>query len=78
MCALACDTAAADQHTYQVIVRPDPKELPEVAKGDGCIGLKPEVLEVVGRGEVAAFTAEEGKGGPVRNGLAAELHGFPK
>jgi hypothetical protein len=29
----------------------------------GCIGLEPEVLEVVGGGEVAAFTAEEDAGG---------------
>jgi hypothetical protein len=58
-----CYRAINDQCAYQIIVWPDPKELPEVAEGNGCIGLEPEVLEVVGGGEVAAFTAEEDAGG---------------
>lgn len=46
-------------NTYQVIIRPDTEELPEVAEGNRCVGLKAEILEVVGGGEVASFAAED-------------------
>jgi hypothetical protein len=42
--------------SYQVVIRPDPKELPEVAEGHRSIGLEAEVWEVVGWSQVAAFT----------------------
>ena len=56
---------------HQTAVSPDScvsplinaSELPEVAEGNRCIGLEAEILEVVGRGEVAPFTAEEDAGG---------------
>lgn len=53
----------ADGYTYQIVIWTDAKELPEVAEGNRCIGLEAEILEVVGRGEVAPFTAEEDAGG---------------
>ena len=59
---MTCDTVTANRHTYQVVIWPDPKEFPEVAEGDRCIGLEPEVLEVMSGGEVAAFTVEEAGG----------------
>lgn len=41
--------------SHQVVIRSDPKQLPEVAEGHGGVGFKPEVWVVVGWGEVTAF-----------------------
>lgn len=57
-------------HTHQVIIRPDAEEFPEIAEGHGCVGLEPEVLEVVSGGEIAALTAGEGAEGRRREGQA--------
>lgn len=42
---------------YHIVIRTDSKQLPEVTKGDGGVGLKPEVSIVVSWGQVAALTA---------------------
>lgn len=57
---------------YQVIVRPDPKQLPEVSEGHRGVGFEPEIVVVVSRGEVTAFTARGEKG---TQGFAS--HRFP-
>lgn len=41
---------------YQVVVRPDPKELPEVAEGHRRVGLEAEVVVVMSWGQVTPFT----------------------
>lgn len=43
----------------QVVVRPDAEQLSEVAEGNRGIGLEPEVIVVVSRRQVAAFTGEK-------------------
>lgn len=45
--------------SYQIVVRLDPEELPEVSERHGCIGLEAEVRVVVGWGEVAPLTVSE-------------------
>lgn len=42
--------------SYQVVIRPDAKQFPEVAEGHGSICFKAEIWEMVGWSEVAAFT----------------------
>lgn len=42
---------------YHVVVRPDAKHFPEVAKGDRCICLEPEISIMVGWCQVAPLTA---------------------
>lgn len=46
---------------YHVVVRPDAKHFPEVAKGDRCIRLEPEVSIMVGWCQVAPLTAGKKK-----------------
>lgn len=46
----------AEQTEYHVVIRPDAEHLPEVAKGDWSVCLKPEVSIVVGWCQVTAFT----------------------
>lgn len=45
--------------TNQVVIGSDAKEFSEVTKGDRSVGLKAEVAVVVGRSQVAAFTANK-------------------
>lgn len=42
--------------SYQVVIRPDAKQFPEVAEGHGSICFKAEIWEMMGWSEVAAFT----------------------
>lgn len=44
---------------YHVVIRPNSKHLPEVAKGYGGIGLESEVSVVVRRRQVTALAATE-------------------
>lgn len=44
---------------YHVVIRPDAKHLPEVAKGDRGICLEPEVSIVVRWCQVAALTVSK-------------------
>lgn len=49
-------------HTNQIVIRFDPKQLPEVAKGQRCICFQTEIREVMGWCEVAALTVGNVKG----------------
>lgn len=42
--------------TYQVVIRPDAKQFSEVAEGNRSVCFEAEIWEMVGWGEVAAFT----------------------
>lgn len=44
--------------TYQVVVRPDPKQLPEIAEGHWSVGFEAEVIVMVSWGQVAPFTGQ--------------------
>lgn len=45
--------------TNQVVIGSNAKEFSEITKGDRSVGLKAEVTVVVGRSQVAAFTANK-------------------
>lgn len=46
--------------TYQVVIRPDAKQFSEVAEGHRSVCFEAEIWEMVGWGEVAAFTEHQG------------------
>lgn len=51
-----------NMHTNQIVIRFDPKQLSEVAKGQRCICFQTEIREVMGWCEVAALTVGNVKG----------------
>lgn len=50
---------ALSQQAYHVVIRPNSKHLPEVAKGYRGIGLESEVSVVVRRRQITAFAATQ-------------------
>lgn len=47
---------------YQIVIRSDPKQLPEITKGHWSVGFEPKVIVVMSRGQVAPFTDQGQKG----------------
>lgn len=48
-------------NTDQIVVRFDAKQLPEVAKGQRCVGFQAEIWEMVRWSQVASLTGDQSK-----------------